>query len=87
MPHCVVCGFGAGPIVAGAVEFADHSERWRPPTGPSGEPIIGWCNELGVTAPPGVGLFCDTHLERAKGLRYMAAADAVELMRSEDERP
>ncbi|MGH3675167.1 MAG: hypothetical protein ACRDU5_05415 [Mycobacterium sp.] len=73
--------------MAGTVEFADYSVRWQPPTGPGGEPIVGWCNELGVTAPPGVGFFCDTHLERAQALRHMRARQAVELMRTDADRP
>lgn len=48
-PHCVVCGFDSD--AAGAVQFADYDSNWRPP-------YVGWSNSLGVTAPPGVRLFC-----------------------------
>ena len=82
MPHCVVCGFSGGPNVAGSVEFADYVKGWQGPRSSDGAPIIGWSNSLGVTAPPGVGLFCRDHLKRAEKLRRLPAAEAVELLRT-----
>jgi hypothetical protein len=74
-PHCVVCGFDSD--AAGGVEFADYSPGWREPMASDGSPIIGWSNELGVTAPPGVGLFCERHLRPARRLRRLPAKEAV----------
>jgi hypothetical protein len=75
-PHCVVCGFESD--AAGSVEFADYRRGWEAPTGPHGSAIIGWSNDLGVTAPPGVALFCERHLPRARRLRRLSAAEAVQ---------
>jgi hypothetical protein len=61
-PHCVACW---DVDVAGSVEFDGHRPGWRWQTAADGVPIVGWSNELGVTAPPGVGLFCKCHLRRA----------------------
>jgi hypothetical protein len=79
MPHCVVCGFHK---VAGDVRFANYTPGWTPPTDAQGYQIIGWSNELGVTAPDGVGLFCRKHLKRAKRLRRRPSQEAVERMQS-----
>jgi hypothetical protein len=49
-PHCVVCGSDSEGM--GSVEFADHTGGWQPPTTANGVQIVGWSNELGVTAPP-----------------------------------
>jgi hypothetical protein len=72
-PHCVVCGFDGE--AAGSVKFADYDPNWLPPT------YVGWSNALGVTAPPGVGLFCRDHLKQARRLRRLPAEEAVERMR------
>ena len=82
MPHCVVCGFSSGVPVAGSVEFADYSAGWQEPTNAQGQLIIGWSNELGVTAPPGVGLFCERHLRQARRLRRLPAQEAVARMQA-----
>ena len=82
MPHCVVCPFGPDPPVAGFVEFADYCAGWREPTSSTGAPVIGWSNDLGVTAPPGVGLFCEQHLRQAKRLRHLTSTEAVALMQA-----
>ena len=66
-PHCVVCGRDP----AGSVTFADYNPGWQEPQ------VLGWSNELGVTAPPGVGLFCARHLWQARLLARMRGADAV----------
>jgi len=79
-PHCVVCGFDSD--AAGAVEFADYSAGWREATAPDGAPIVGWSNELGVTAPPGVGLFCGRHLGPAHRLRHLPSQEAVRRLRA-----
>jgi hypothetical protein len=68
-PHCVVCGFHSD--AAGSVRFADYSEDWTEPA------FVGWSNELGVTAPPGVGLFCQRHLKQARRLRRLESWEAV----------
>jgi len=81
MPHCVVCGFDSGAEVAGSVEFADYNPGWQEPT-INGNPVIGWSNPLGVTAPDGVGLFCRKHLKAARKLRRLRSDEAIELMRS-----
>jgi hypothetical protein len=78
MPHCVVCGFDSGAEVAGSVEFADYSPDWRPPTNADGYQVLGWSNAMGVTAPDGVGLFCQQHLARAKRLRHLTSGAAVD---------
>ena len=77
MPHCVVCPWPTTVNVEGVVEFADYDPAWQPPHGPNGETIVGWSNELGVTAPPGVGLFCAAHLPEARQLSQLPAAEAV----------
>lgn len=82
MPHCVVCGFDSGEPVAGDVAFADYFDGWQSPTHPNGSPLIGWSNNLGVTAPDGVGLFCARHLKQARRLRHLPASQAVERMRN-----
>lgn len=68
-PHCVVCGFMSDPV--GSVRFANYSAGWIEPD------FVGWSNELGVTAPPGVGLFCRRHLRRARWLRHLESEQAV----------
>jgi hypothetical protein len=80
MPHCVVCRFDSGAKVVGSVTFADHQPGWQEPTTPNGEQVIGWSNSLGVTAPPGVGLFCRKHRWRAWLLRWLPAETAVKLL-------
>jgi hypothetical protein len=82
MPHCVVCGFTGQMNVAGSVIFADYIEGWQEPRSADGYPILGWSNSLGVTAPPGVGLFCRDHLKRAEKLHRLSAAEAVERIRT-----
>lgn len=82
MPHCVVCGFSSGAAVAGDAAFADYDPGWQEPRAMNGSPIVGWCNSLGVTAPEGIGLFCREHLKRAKRLRRLRSADAVECMQT-----
>jgi hypothetical protein len=79
MPHCVVCGFDSGAVVAGSVEFADYNPGWQDPT-IDGNLVIGWSNSLGVTAPDGVGLFCREHLKAARKLRRLRSEEAVALM-------
>ncbi len=69
-PHCVVCG--RDPV--GSVRFADYRGEYRNP-----EPV-GWCNELGVTAPEGVGLFCRRHLLPARLLARRSSKDAMRLL-------
>jgi hypothetical protein len=81
MPHCVVCDFGPADWL-GEVQFTDYTIDWRPPTSWDGHPIIGWSNELGITAPGGVGLFCHEHFTRARRLRRLPAAEAVEQMKT-----
>lgn len=83
MPHCVVCGFHSGSEVAGSVAFADSSPDWRPPTNADGFQVLGWSNSLGVTAPDGVGLFCQDHLAHAKRLRHLPSAEALERLSAE----
>jgi hypothetical protein len=68
-PHCVVCGFMSEP--AGSVYFADYSADWAEPGS------LGWSNGLGVTAPPGVGLFCGRHLRQARRLSHLESGEAV----------
>jgi hypothetical protein len=79
MPHCVVCGFHSGAEVAGSVEFTDYNRGWQEPT-IDGNPVVGWSNSLGVTAPDGVGLFCAEHLKMARKLRRLPSSEAVALM-------
>jgi hypothetical protein len=68
-PHCVVCG--RDPV--GLVRFADyHGDRH--------DPTPGWCNELGVTAPDGIGLFCRRHLLPARLLARRSSRDAMRLL-------
>jgi hypothetical protein len=76
MPHCVACGFDKGFQDIHEVAFANYAPGWIAPT------TLGWSNELGVTAPPGVGLFCDAHLARARRLRHLPSVDAVTVMTS-----
>jgi hypothetical protein len=73
--HCVVCGYhrSDGPVMS--VEFADYNPYWEPP------PFVGWSNELGVTEPPGVGLFCPAHFKRAKELIGLPSAEAVDRLK------
>jgi hypothetical protein len=66
-----------GDDPAGAVVFSDFSPDWREPVNGEGVPIVGWANQLGVTAPPGVGLFCKRHLSAARRLRRLTALEAV----------
>jgi hypothetical protein len=73
MPHCVVCGFDSGAEVAGSVEFADYYPGWQPPTNADGYQVLGWSNSLGVTA----------HLARAKRLRRLPSAEAVDRLSAE----
>lgn len=86
MPHCVVCGFERGYQQVQEVTFADYAPDWAHPRGASGSPIVGWSNELGVTAPPGMGLFCPAHLRRARRLRHLSSAAAVQTMRADADR-
>lgn len=81
-PHCVVCGYESD--AAGSVEFADYDPGWSPPSRPDGSQIVGWSNELGVTAPTGVGLFCERHLRRARRLRKLPSAEAVRRLEAKD---
>jgi hypothetical protein len=74
-PHCVVCGSCSLPL--DDVEFADFSRVWGPPIGADGSLIVGWSNELGVTAPPGVGLFCARHVGPARRLKHLTAVGAA----------
>jgi hypothetical protein len=71
-PHCVVCRFSSD--AEDAVQFADYDPNWQP------APYVGWSNSLGVTAPPGVGLFCRYHLKQAQKLRRLPAEEAVAKM-------
>jgi hypothetical protein len=80
MPHCVACDFPSGAPVEGEVEFADYDPSWTPPQDPYGNPIPGSSNSLGVTAPPGVGLFCAVHLPEAQRLAHLPAAEALKRM-------
>ncbi|HTX29172.1 MAG TPA: hypothetical protein VME19_19375 [Streptosporangiaceae bacterium] len=80
-PHCVVCGYYSDSDVAGTVRFANYSETWTYPVSPSGSPELGWANELGVTAPPGVGEFCERHLAQAEQLRHLDSEEAVSRIR------
>ncbi len=75
-PHCVVCGYDSD--AAGSVYFADYSQNWTAPL------VVGWSNELGVTAPPGVGLFCERHLARAERLRHLESGEAVRRLEAGD---
>lgn len=80
MPHCVVCGFERGYQQVEEVTFADYAADWPHPRSADGSLIVGWSNSLGITAPPGVGLFCHAHLKRARRLRHLTSAVAVEMM-------
>lgn len=70
-PHCVICG--GMPDPAGSVCFANYSGDYQ---GPESH-FPGWKNEIGVTAPPGVGVFCRRHLRRARRLRHLESREAV----------
>jgi hypothetical protein len=80
MPHCVVCGFERGYQQVDEVTFADYAPDWPHPRSADGSLIIGWSNSLGITAQPGVGLFCRAHLKRARRLRHLTSTAAVEMM-------
>ena len=80
MPHCVVCGFDSDYQPVEEVTFADYLPGWQDPRRADGSLILGWSNSLGITAPPGMGLFCRAHLRRARRLRHLHSNDAVELM-------
>lgn len=86
MPHCVVCGFERGYQQVHDVTFADYSPDWGPPRSADGSLIVGWSNSLGITAPPGVGLFCRTHLRRARRLRRLTSTAAVAMMVADTDR-
>ena len=86
MPHCVVCGFERGCQQVEEVTFADYVADWPHPRSANGSPIVGWSNSLGVTAPPGMGLFCRAHLRRARRLRHLTSGAAVEMMRTDADR-
>jgi hypothetical protein len=81
-PHCVVCGSASLPI--DGVEFADFSPSWGEPRHADGTLIVGWSNELGVTAPPGVGLFCARHIRPARRLKRLTAAEAANRLQQRD---
>ncbi|OBK45273.1 hypothetical protein A5655_00480 [Mycobacterium sp. 1081908.1] len=66
--------------------FADYAPDWSDPRAANGSPIVGWSNELGVTAPPGMGLFCRAHLRQARRLRHLSSVAAVETMRVDADR-
>lgn len=83
-PHCVVCGYESD--AAGSVEFGDYEPGWLPPRRHDGAQIVGWSNELGVTAPTGVGLFCERHLRSARRLRKLQSAEAVRRLEAKDAR-
>ncbi|MEE3065257.1 MAG: hypothetical protein VYA67_15095 [Actinomycetota bacterium] len=80
MPHCVVCGFERGYQEVQEVTFADYAPDWPHPRSADGSPIVGWSNELGITAAPGTGLFCRVHFTRARRLRHLTSTTAVEMM-------
>ena len=80
MPHCVVCGFERGHQQIQEVTFADYAPNWPHPRSVDGSLIVGWSNSLGITAPPGVGLFCRAHYRRARRLRHLTSTAAVEMM-------
>ena len=82
MPHCAVCGFERGYQQVEEVTFADYEADWPHPRSANGSPIVGWSNSLGITAPPGIGLFCSAHVTRARRLRHLPSAAAVEMMRA-----
>jgi hypothetical protein len=83
-PDCVVCGFDA----AGSVQFANYPENWTPPDyGRAAPPGSDRLNELGVAGAPGVGLFCERHLEPAEGLRHLEAQEAVRRLRRAGDTP
>ena len=63
---------------AGSVDFADYDPEWLEPE------ELGWTNQLGVTLPPGVGLFCERHLDRARALTHLPALTAVVLLANQD---
>jgi hypothetical protein len=84
-PHCVICGYDSDS--AGTVRFADYSENWTEPAGPSGQPFLGWANNLGVTEPPGIGEFCERHLTQAEQLRHLESQEAVRRLRAADRPP
>jgi hypothetical protein len=86
MPHCVVCGFERGYQQVEEVTFADYAADWPHPRSANGSPIIGWSNSLGITAPPGMGLFCRAHLRRARRLRRVTSAAAIEMMCADADR-
>ena len=69
-PHCVVCG--RDPV--GSVHFANYRGDYHDPQ------TVGWSNELGVTAPDGVGLFCRRHLLPARILARRSSKDAMRLL-------
>ena len=81
-PHCVVCGSHALPI--DDVKFVDFSPAWGAPRSADGSLIVGWSNELGVTAPPGVGLFCARHIRPARRLKHLTAAGAARRLQERD---
>ena len=76
MAHCVVCGYHSDSEIAGWVRFADYDPAWNPPT------ALGWSNELGLTESPGVGCFCRDHLEPARELSGLPAAEAVRRLKA-----
>lgn len=86
MPHCVVCEFESGYQYVEEVTFADYAADWPHPRSADGSLIVGWSNSLGITAPPGMGLFCRAHLTRARRLRHLNSAAAVEMMRANADR-
>ena len=68
-PHCVVCGRDP----AGSVKFTDYRGSYE-------SEMPGWSNELGVTAPDGVGLFCRRHLLPARLLQWLPSVRAARLL-------
>jgi hypothetical protein len=86
MPHCVACGFDKGYQETRPVEFANHPPGAGEPVDEHGNGILGWSNELGVTAPPGVGLFCDRHYRRATQFRHLPSTDAIQILAAESKR-
>ena len=86
MLHCVVCGFERGYQQVEEVTFADYAPQWPYPRSADGSPIVGWSNSLGITAPPGAGLFCREHFRRARRLRHLTSTATVEMMRAGTDR-
>src|SRR5579872_7431643 len=87
-PVCVICGAEPREHATAYVAFADYLRHRPRPEPACGEPAggVGATNELGVAAPPGVGVFCARHRRAARRLRAMSASEAVGVLRAKRDR-